>query len=320
MLNEPRVSIVIPTRNRSQWLERNLLAVKGQDFDAFEVIVVDDGSSQDHLDSYAALKAKLDDRFIFQFPVSADAPGTGPSAARNRGITAARGEYIAFCDDDDYWDAKDHLSLAVQTMDQEQADLYFANMRGLLGDEVKIPEWFPDCPSLRQGKRVHETHAIYQVQLPALMHAMASHYPHLNTVVIRGTTLQKAGMFWERIRFAEDVNLLLRVADISRKILFRDEPVPVFNLSPRESAFSCVTQMEQALTSIHMTQHAYALTRQPSVKRCARQLESWQYRRLADLLREQGSSSHARTFAWRAWACLPSLGNAKQLVRHMLRG
>lgn len=319
MLNEPRVSIVIPTRNRSQWLERNLLAVAAQDFEAFEVIVVDDGSSQDHLDSYAALKAKLGDRFIFQFPACANAPGTGPSAARNRGINAARGEYIAFCDDDDYWATADHLSLAVQTMDQQQADLYFANMRGLLGDEVKIPEWFPDCPWLRQGKRVHESHAIYQVPLASLTRAMASHYPHLNTVMIRQTTLQKAGLFWERIRFAEDVNLLLRVADISQVILFRDEPVPVFNLSPRESAFSCVTQMEQALTSIHMTQHVYALARQRSVKRCARQLESWQYRRLANLLREQGAPGQARAFAWRAWACLPSLGNAKQLVRHLLR-
>lgn len=319
MLNEPRVSVVIPTRNRSQWLERNLLAVMSQDLGDFEVIVVDDGSSQEHLDTYASLKEKLDERFVFQLPVCADVPGTGPSAARNRGIKAARGKYVAFCDDDDYWEATDHLSLAVAMMDKATADFYFTNMRAMQGDEVKIADWFPDSPLLRQGRRVHDTHAIYEVSLESLMTTMGSHYPSFNTCVIRRTVIEKAGLFWERIRFAEDVDLLLRLMDIGQGILFRDEVVPVCNVSPRESAFLSLDEMDQALTSIYMAQHAYAAVRQPACRQCARRLESWQYRRLANLLHKQGAKRQACAFAWRAWTILPSLGNTRELVRNLLR-
>src|SRR4030095_13560129 len=89
----PLVSVIIPTRNRAHLLHRTLESVLKQSTEKLEVIVVDDGST----DSTAAVAAAADPRVR----VLRNPKPTGVSAARNRGIAAARGEWIAFCDDDD---------------------------------------------------------------------------------------------------------------------------------------------------------------------------------------------------------------------------
>jgi glycosyltransferase involved in cell wall biosynthesis len=87
------VSVIIPTCNRVALLPEALASVLGQDLDRIEVLVIDDGSS----DGTAAWARTVDDprvRFFHQ-------QRQGRSAARNRGLAAARGEYLALLDDDD---------------------------------------------------------------------------------------------------------------------------------------------------------------------------------------------------------------------------
>jgi glycosyltransferase involved in cell wall biosynthesis len=91
----PLVSVVIPTRNRAHLLARTVDSVLRQTTQELEVIVVDDGSS----DNSGAVAAATDPRVV----VLRNAQSAGVSAARNRGIAAARAEWIAFCDDDDLW-------------------------------------------------------------------------------------------------------------------------------------------------------------------------------------------------------------------------
>jgi glycosyltransferase involved in cell wall biosynthesis len=88
------VSCVIPVHNGARYLREALDSVEGQTYRAIEVIVVDDGSTDDS----AAVAAG--------HPASARVhaqPNAGPAAARNRGVRAARGEYLAFLDADDLW-------------------------------------------------------------------------------------------------------------------------------------------------------------------------------------------------------------------------
>ena len=92
----PRVSVVVPTHNRSRLLALTLRSILWQRGVEFEVIVVDDGSSDDP----AAVVAGFgDDRLR----VVRHARPLGVSAARNRGIAEARGDWVGFCDDDDLW-------------------------------------------------------------------------------------------------------------------------------------------------------------------------------------------------------------------------
>ncbi|NJN66458.1 MAG: glycosyltransferase family 2 protein [Chloroflexaceae bacterium] len=101
----PTVSVVIAACNASAWIAETLESVFAQTFHDFEVIVVDDGSTDDTA------------TVVSQFPQvqCISTPNKGPSAARNMGIRLARGEYIAFIDADDLWHP-DKLRLQVDLL------------------------------------------------------------------------------------------------------------------------------------------------------------------------------------------------------------
>src|SRR5262245_54127789 len=91
----PRVSVVIPTRNRRPQLQWALSSVQSQTFRDFEVIVIVDGSTDD---TVAWLRSCPEDIRVLVVDTA-----VGAAAARNRGIESTRGELIAFLDDDDVW-------------------------------------------------------------------------------------------------------------------------------------------------------------------------------------------------------------------------
>ena len=94
----PSVSVVIPTYNRAHRVEKAIRSVQAQTYPDFEIIVVDDGST-DNTDSVMDRLIKEDSRIRFmKQPVN-----RGAQAARNRGIRESRGEWIAFLDSDDQW-------------------------------------------------------------------------------------------------------------------------------------------------------------------------------------------------------------------------
>ncbi len=91
----PRISIIIPTRDRRTSLTRALAGVEAQRFRDFEVVVVDDGSIDD---TVWWLRAKYPAVSLIELGRS-----EGSAAARNRGVARAEGEVLAFLDDDDVW-------------------------------------------------------------------------------------------------------------------------------------------------------------------------------------------------------------------------
>ena len=274
----PTVSVIIPTRNRPTWLGRALHAIARQSYRDYEVLVIDDGSDGTTLEEYAPIWSKLDDRFILARSPYPGMPGTGPAAARNRGIQQARGEFVAFCDDDDYWCLDDHLAVAVEAQRQNDADLYFANMRGERDGHITIPDWFPDSPQLLAGPKLSRCSAIYEVGLPSLTTVMQHHVPHLNTCVVRRRLLRQVGGFWEPVRGPEDLELLLRLADRARRVLYRADHTAVFNTQARASVINDMACHDLQFMRILAAQHARAVCQRPEVRRCARSLESWSMR------------------------------------------
>src|SRR4249920_2954185 len=94
MMQCPLVSVVIPTYNDDRFVGEALRSVFAQTYDNIEVVVVDDGSSDDSVKVARSFGEKV--RVIQQ-------SNAGSAVARNRGMTAARGEFISFLDADDYW-------------------------------------------------------------------------------------------------------------------------------------------------------------------------------------------------------------------------
>ncbi len=90
----PFFSVIIPTYNRVAFLKRTLESVFAQRYDQFEIIVVDDGSTDLTMDYLKSLGQRV--RIVHQ-------PNLGPGAARNLGVKHAEGAYLAFLDSDDLW-------------------------------------------------------------------------------------------------------------------------------------------------------------------------------------------------------------------------
>jgi len=103
-----RVSVIIPVRNREKLIENAIRSVLTQTYPVFEVIVVDDGST-DITPSMVASLAREDERIHFLQHASS----RRAQAARNTGIWAAKGEWIAFLDSDDQW-FSDSLEVRLQ--------------------------------------------------------------------------------------------------------------------------------------------------------------------------------------------------------------
>lgn len=104
----PTVSVVIPTYNQSTYLLEAIESVLGQSFKDYEIIVVDDGCTDDTLERLRPYADRLQ-------IISQSNAGTG--VARNRGIAEARGKYVALLDHDDWW-LPEKLAVQVEFMEK----------------------------------------------------------------------------------------------------------------------------------------------------------------------------------------------------------
>jgi glycosyltransferase involved in cell wall biosynthesis len=110
MPSSPKISVIIPTHNRAALLERAIDSVLSQTFEDFELIVVDDGSSDNTVEVLSAIQS---DRLI----VIQHKQNQGQSAAANAGIERARGEIVSFLDSDDVW-LRRYLEKVVEAFDK----------------------------------------------------------------------------------------------------------------------------------------------------------------------------------------------------------
>lgn len=118
-MNKLLVTVIIPTYNRAKTIERSINSVLSQSYSNLELIVVDDGSS----DNTKSVVENIDDsrvRYIWQ-------NNSGACAARNNGINNARGEYIAFNDSDDTW-KPNKLEKQLEVVTKTGADVVFCKL------------------------------------------------------------------------------------------------------------------------------------------------------------------------------------------------
>ncbi|MEZ5529331.1 MAG: glycosyltransferase family A protein [Porticoccaceae bacterium] len=306
--SQPFISIIVPTRNRVDWLRRCLNGIAEQTFPDYEVIVVDDGSSADVMESYRGMMLEFGDRYSLLEANSEERRRLGPSVIRNMGIQAAIGEYVAFCDDDDYWCQADYLSVAADSLRKTGADLHFANQRILHGDEV-VAEG-----SFRHVKATLKPHQCLQGGLPIYQvgrEQMLSFpdYAHLNITIARKTLLDQIGGFWEETRYAEDVDLFVRLCDQARGILFRPDVCSTHNAPvkhDRESASKAVGDVNRRLLENSVYWHLLACCRDRAAIHYAKSSLASNAKLLTGELQGRGVKEAAGTVARVACAASPS--------------
>lgn len=139
--NTPKVSVVIPTYNRSDLIGEAIDSLQGQDFKDFEVIIVDDGST-DNTKAVCEAYASADPRVAY---VAGDTKNRGPGYCRNKGVKLAKGEFLIFLDSDDLF-LPGALSNRVEAIESnDELDLvvflgeFFERVPGDLGLLWNIP-------------------------------------------------------------------------------------------------------------------------------------------------------------------------------------
>jgi len=183
---KPQVSVIIPTYNRGWSIKEAIDSVLAQDYTEFELIVVDDGSTDhtsDVLDSYGD-----DIKVLSQ-------KNKGVSAARNRGIAEASGKFIAFLDSDDLW-LPQKLTLQIEFINQTPDALICQT------EEVWIRNGLRVNPKKRHKK---PSGMIFK---PSLELCLVSP----SAVMIQRSLLDRVGGFDETLPACEDYDLWLRIS------------------------------------------------------------------------------------------------------------
>jgi hypothetical protein len=221
---------------------------------------------------------------------------------------------VAFCDDDDRWIRDDHLACGVQALDASGADFYFANVVATRDGAVSDHVWFPEADRLQRGSRVQESPPVFAVDLATTLRVVGGTVIHPDCWVVRKSLLDEAGGFWERLWFPEDYNLMMRVLDRARAILFRPEPCVDYRLPVGDSHSLRSSPLETILQEIMAAQHVRVFCRNELVRRQARAREAWGLRRLARELRARGDREEAAVLARQGVSTYPTLGALREYV------
>ena len=181
------VSVIIPTFNRADKVVRAISSVLDQTFTDFEIIVVDDGSTD-------ATKKALEP-FRDRISYIVNSSNLGVSAARNKGIVFSRAPLIAFLDSDDYWL---HDKLMVQV------DFFKHNPTAVACQTEEM--WIRNGVRVNPGKRhLKPSGDIFE---PSLKLCLVSP----SAVMLKRSLLKTVGLFDEGLPVCEDYDLWLRIA------------------------------------------------------------------------------------------------------------
>jgi glycosyltransferase involved in cell wall biosynthesis len=132
------VSVLVPTYNRADFIGATLTALLGQTHPPQEIVIVDDGST----DNTASVVASFDHPSIRYIESS----NGGCTAARQKALEHASCDWIAFCDSDDLWEP-DRLALQARLIDLHPVDFAFSNFRVVRGDRWEERTKFDDAPA-----------------------------------------------------------------------------------------------------------------------------------------------------------------------------
>ncbi len=214
------LSVVIPTYNRSGFVRDCLNTLRRSGVPQLEIIVVDDGSTDDTAEVVAA----TDPNAIYLSQTN-----SGPAAARNHGFQLSRGTYVAFLDCDDEW-LPDAPRGALELLNRfPEVDLLFADARmgnredGFVSwiDSGGQEEFFQlPCREVQPGLRILERGPLFR--------RMAVRNPvFIGAVIMKREAFAQSGMFDPELCGAADWNLWLRMAT-NRTFAFWHEPLAIY--------------------------------------------------------------------------------------------
>jgi glycosyltransferase involved in cell wall biosynthesis len=209
--NQPLVSVILPTYNRAHIIIKSVQSVLTQTYHNFEVIVIDDGSTDNTKEIIMNIACKDSRLKYFR-----NDENKGPSVTRNVGINLARGELIAFADDDDEWfsDKLEKQVNLLQTLPEDFAVVYSGFYKVIGTEKIYIPP-----------------KNIYPKEGSILNSLLKGNFVGTPSILVRKSALLDIGLFDEKLLMFEDWELVIR---LSKKYQFKliDEPLFISYDSP----------------------------------------------------------------------------------------
>ena len=261
------VSVVIPTYQREEFLPETLQSVLNQTYPIFEILVVDDGSTDSTSHLVRSFRER-DDRISYLYQTN-----RGHASARNKGIELSRGKYIAFLDSDDLWKPKKlEKQIEIFQSDPEIGMIYcsgyYINEDGTRDEEMT---------SRSIPTRVYTAADV-------LLRRANFFTP---CVMIRKECFEQTGLFDESLKFYEDIDLWFRVL-MKYKVYFLDEELVILkrhkaNFASTHSSYPAVESYRDAL---RMRRKAVALFGQKGHKLSRQEMEIGLYRHQLDYIKE----------------------------------
>lgn len=219
-----KVSIIVPIYNTAKYLEACLNSIKNQTYENLEIILVDDGST-DNSGKIADTFAKSDKRVKVIHQKNA-----GQSAARNRGLKEASGDFISFIDSDDRIDKTFIEKLLAPYQDSDTSitvcGVRYKRLKARSTEDVYVNHLRP--------RKKHESKKSYILYLLAVDGRM---YSSVNKLYY--AKIAKTLKFDESLNFAEDTKFVLNyLQETNGKISFINEPLYVYNFGTSTSTIN----------------------------------------------------------------------------------
>ncbi len=290
----PRASVIVPAYNAATYLPYAIDSVVSQTFTGWEIIIADDGSTDNTRAIADSYRRTLGDKLQYFYQ-----PNRGLPAARYAGMRSARGEFIALLDADDVW-LPHRLERGVQAMDRDAGT-------GLVHARVKRIDPL--------GRVIGELPADAQYLSGRIAHYIYTRRAHIicPTVLFRKRCLETAGWFDETMRATEDRDLWFRIAS-REQVTYIDEVLAYYRISPSAMTADLDRLLKGQLYFIGKHYRSGACTRLEHLRALGNT-----YRELGDSLFRGGLVGEATRNYFRAVVYNPlSVPNVYMLVRAIM--
>ena len=315
---QPMISIVLATRDRPQLFQDALQSVLAQTYRQLEIVVVNDGSADQHLAAYQAVwdraASALGQRFSAHTLVHRP-KGHGQSYSLNYGVSKASGDYVGFLDDDDKWTDPGHLERVARALagggpGSRVVDLYMGNQDAWVGDQQRLGTlWLGTLAAeLLARHRLPDPGGNFEVTVQDLM--ASTGFCHLNCLVVRRALFDEVGGMDEGIRWECDRDLFLKLIDSSQHMLHNPAVVSYHRVPDPSKTTNMTTAMgmiEKRLLQTLVLDRAVLRSRDPAIRQHARQHKGYALKKIASEFAAKGDWIDARYYAGQALGATPGL-------------
>jgi len=303
-MSQPFFSVVVASRNRPHLLRLALDSIFGQSFQDFEVILVNDGSDEEHLPAMQALLDEHPGR-IYRIDLVRYPRGHGQSYSLNTGVYVAEGRFVTFLDDDDYWTDMAHLHKAHAALQRcPESDVYYTNQLAVQAGQDAAQGmvlWLAEGEQHCRAAGLTPEQGVYRVDVDLLMRC--SGFAHLNCSIIRRKLFLSIRGMDEDVRWECDRDFYLRTIDQAGGILFNPDLVSQHNVPDKTKSANMTTAISayQRLNyQIYVLNKAALLAKHPAIVKHARQHKVYAIKRLVEQLAQEQRFADAVYFSSQA--------------------